>query len=83
MAGDPSSTRPTEAVVAAFLDTVAPLRGPHRLGTGCVYLKDLDDVDLDVLAEIVRRSYATLTAGPTFGRRLSGPGAGPPGGTVP
>jgi hypothetical protein len=49
--------------------------GPHTTGVGCLYLKDLDDVDLDVLAEIVRRSYATLTAGDAFGRRLSGPHA--------
>jgi len=49
--------------------------GPHTIGKACVYVKDLDDVDLDVLAEMVRRSYATLTGTPAFGKRLSGPPA--------
>jgi hypothetical protein len=35
--------------------------GPHELGVGCVYLKDLSGVDLEVLEELIRRSYATLT----------------------
>jgi hypothetical protein len=35
--------------------------GPHKLGVGCVYLKDLIDIDLEVLEELIRRSYATLT----------------------
>jgi hypothetical protein len=30
--------------------------GPHKLGKGCLYLKRLDDVDLDVLRELVDRS---------------------------
>jgi hypothetical protein len=42
--------------------------GPHTTGVGCLYLKDLDRNDLEVLEQIVRRSYATLTAG-TFGQR--------------
>jgi hypothetical protein len=49
--------------------------GPHTVGKACVYVKDLDGVDLDVLEEMVRRSYATLTGTPSFGRRLSGPSA--------
>ncbi|MGM7423513.1 DUF1801 domain-containing protein [Cellulosimicrobium sp. CpK407] len=49
--------------------------GPHTVGKGCVYVKDLDAVDLGVLEEVVRRSSATLTGGPAFGRRLSGPTA--------
>jgi hypothetical protein len=35
--------------------------GPHESGVGCVYLKDLSAIDLDVLEELIRRSYATLT----------------------
>ena len=35
--------------------------GPHKCGVGCVYLKDLSDIDLDALEELIRRSYATLT----------------------
>jgi Domain of unknown function (DU1801) len=30
--------------------------GPHRTGKGCLYLKRLADVDLDVLRELVDRS---------------------------
>ncbi|MGO1562056.1 hypothetical protein CZ771_13305 [Actinomycetales bacterium JB111] len=53
--------------VAAHADALARL-GPHTTGIGCVYVKDLDDVDLTVLAEIVTASYRTLTSG-TFGAR--------------
>lgn len=37
--------------------------GPHTTGVGCLYIKDLSAVDLGVLEEIIRSSYATLTAG--------------------
>ena len=53
----------------AYADELARL-GPHTLGASCLYLKRLDDVDLEVLGAMVRRSYATVTAG-TFGTRLS------------
>ncbi len=36
--------------------------GPHTTGRACLYLKRLDAVDLDVLRELVARSY-TATAG--------------------
>lgn len=36
--------------------------GPHTVGKGCLYLKDLDRVDLSVLERMVRRSW-TATAG--------------------
>ena len=42
--------------------------GPHSTGVGCIYIKDLGDVNVDVLGEIVARSYATLTAGIYSGR---------------
>lgn len=42
--------------------------GPHTSGVGCLYLKDLEQVDLTVLEGIVRASYATLTSG-SFGQR--------------
>ncbi|UOQ87864.1 DUF1801 domain-containing protein [Agromyces endophyticus] len=38
--------------------------GPHTTGVGCLYLKDLDDVDLDVLEALVRESYDAVTASP-------------------
>jgi hypothetical protein len=60
--------------VDAHADLLATL-GPHTTGVSCLYIKDLDAIDLGVLEEVVRRSYATVTAG-TFGTRLSGPNAG-------
>jgi Domain of unknown function (DU1801) len=35
--------------------------GPHTTGVGCLYIKDLDKVDLSVLEDIVAESYGTLT----------------------
>ena len=35
--------------------------GPHEPRVGCIYLKDLSDCDLEVLEEVIRRSYVTLT----------------------
>ncbi len=58
-------------VHAALLERL----GPHTVGKGCVYVKDLDAVDLEILEEVVRRSSATLTDVSGFGRRLSGPSA--------
>jgi len=36
--------------------------GPHTLGKSCLYLKTLTDVDLDVLRELVGRSYRAVTS---------------------
>ena len=36
---------------------------PHTTGVGCLYLKDLEQVDLEVLERIVARSWRTLTRG--------------------
>ena len=51
--------------IGAHADLLEKL-GPHTTGVGCLYLKNLDDIDLEVLETIVRRSYETLTSG-TFG----------------
>jgi hypothetical protein len=37
--------------------------GPHTAGVGCLYLKDVSKVDLDVLGGVVGDAYRTLTAG--------------------
>ena len=37
--------------------------GPHTTGVGCLYIKDLDKIDLSVLEAIVDESYRTVTAG--------------------
>jgi hypothetical protein len=42
--------------------------GPHTHGVGCLYLKDLDAVDLEVLERILTRSWKTLNAA-TYTRR--------------
>ncbi|MEU2200061.1 DUF1801 domain-containing protein [Isoptericola sp. NPDC019482] len=60
--------------VEAHADDLARL-GPHTTGVGCLYLKDLAQVDLGVLEELVAASYATLTAG-THGLRARD-GGGP------
>jgi hypothetical protein len=41
---------------------------PHTAGVGCIYVKDLAAVDLDVLEQIVARSYTSLTSG-TYTKR--------------
>ena len=48
--------------VDAYSDLLDRL-GPHTTGVGCIYIKDLEKVDLDALEAIVRRSYERLTAG--------------------
>jgi hypothetical protein len=48
--------------VAAHTEELSRL-GPHTTGVGCLYLKDVSAVDLDVLGEIVGGTYRTLTAG--------------------
>lgn len=60
--------------VGAHPDLVERL-GPHTSGVGCLYFKDLAAVDLDVLGELVARSYAAVTAG-TYGLRAREGGAG-------
>ncbi|MBI1350276.1 MAG: DUF1801 domain-containing protein [Actinomycetales bacterium] len=34
--------------------------GPHTTGKACVYVKRLDDIDLDVLERLVREAWATV-----------------------
>ena len=48
--------------VDAYRDELDRL-GPHTTGVGCIYIKDLDKVDLDALEAVVARSYGRLTAG--------------------
>ena len=53
--------------VAAYTALLERL-GPHKTSVGCVYIKDLSEVDLDVLGQIIAQSYATLTQG-TYTKR--------------
>ena len=45
--------------VGAHTDLLERL-GPHTTGVGCIYIKDLELVDLEVLEQIVRNSYANV-----------------------
>lgn len=57
--------------VGAHSDLLGDL-GVHTTGVGCLYMKDLEAVDLEILREIVSRSYATLTAGTFTDRARDG-----------
>ena len=48
--------------VGAHASQLARL-GPHRPGTVCIYVTDLEALDHKVLAEIVEASYRNLTSG--------------------
>ncbi|WP_307806937.1 DUF1801 domain-containing protein [Naasia sp. SYSU D00057] len=37
--------------------------GPHTTGVGCLYLKDVSAVDLDVLESILEESYRSVASG--------------------
>lgn len=37
--------------------------GPHKTGVGCLYISNLDKVDLGVLEEIVASSWSTMSCG--------------------
>ena len=64
--------------VGSHEDLLAKL-GPHSTGVGCIYIKDLDEIDQGVLEAIVRRSYATVTSGiyPHRARDAGGTGSNP------
>lgn len=49
-------------------DTERAALGPHTVGVGCLYIKDLSAIDLGALRTMVRDSYETLTSG-TYGQR--------------
>lgn len=55
--------------VGAYADQLERL-GEHTTGVGCLYIKNLDAIDLAVLEEIISHSYRTVTAGP-FGNRAA------------
>lgn len=54
----------------AHTEALAEL-GPHTTGVGCLYIKDLEQVDLDVLRGILERSLAWVEAGGSEGVRLT------------
>ena len=48
--------------VGAYSDLLEKL-GPHTTGVGCLYVKDLESVDREILREIVASSYGSLSDG--------------------
>lgn len=52
--------------------------GPHTTGVGCLYIKDLDKIDLSVLEGIVAESYRTVTSDTYTLRAREGTPARPP-----
>lgn len=55
--------------VGAYAEQLARL-GEHKAAIGCLYITNLDRVDLAVLESIIDESYRTVTAG-TFGHRTA------------
>lgn len=56
--------------VAAHAAELAAL-GPHTTGAGCLYITDLEQVDLDVLRRILTRSLAWIEAGGSQAMQLT------------
>jgi hypothetical protein len=68
--GPAASFSPRKAAMTIYLPDgtgayAEPLSrlGQHTTSVGCLYIKDLSQVDLGVLEEIVGESYRTLTSG--------------------
>lgn len=66
---------PAKAAITVYLldgvgahESALARLGPHKAKVGSIAIRDLAAIDLAVLEEIVRRSFATLTAG-TYGLR--------------
>jgi len=56
--------------VDAYAEELAVL-GPHTTGVGCLYIRDLEKVDLDLLRSILTRSLAWAEAGGSVGMQLT------------
>ncbi|GAA1956554.1 DUF1801 domain-containing protein [Microbacterium deminutum] len=44
--------------------------GPHETGVSCLYIKDLEAVDLDVLRDVIADDLRRVTAGETPGAEI-------------
>jgi len=69
----PRSTRPTGPDGTPSSSSA----WPHTTCVGCVYIKDLDLVDLSVLEDIIARSFRSITTTPYRLRAREGGQAGP------
>ena len=59
-----------QATTVYLLDTGAHAEelsalGPHETGAGCLYMKDLEAVDVDVLRRMIAEDYRRVLAGET------------------
>ena len=63
--------------LGAYTDELARL-GPHKAALSCLYVTNLDKVDLDVLEQMVTTSYRAVTAGEYFGHRARESAGGRP-----
>jgi hypothetical protein len=43
-------------------DTLLKKLGKHTIGKGCLYIKKLDDVDIEVLGQLVNKSVKSIKA---------------------
>jgi len=66
--GPAAAFSPRKAATTVYLDGMDPhaadlaVLGPHTVSKACLYLKDLDKVDLEVLERIITRAWRTVTA---------------------
>ena len=57
VAFSPRKASLTLYVIGAHPEPLLDRLGPHSVSTGCLYLKKLDGVDLDVLEQVVRNAW--------------------------
>lgn len=58
----PRKSGPTLYIMPGYSDYSRLLKklGPHKLGKSCLYLKSLEDVDLDVVAKLIKLGLKDL-----------------------
>ena len=59
----PRAQNVTVYIIAGFdrYEALMSQLGKHKTGKSCLYIKKLDDIDLDVLEELVKESYNLMT----------------------
>jgi len=50
-----NKTKPTERSVKAFIEAIED-PGKHKHGKGCLYIKRLEDIDMEVLKSLILTS---------------------------
>lgn len=41
-------------------DTLLPQLGKYKLGKSCLYIKSLDDIDIDILQKLIKQSVEMM-----------------------